>query len=157
MGNFNKLTNFHQKKLQMKTFNKALISTAFALLASTTEASTIHNSCLTMSDQTAGAETGEFMTNEDQLTSSSVTDQMRIHTINTCLTDGEVTGLQFIMALNPYEAVDEELFGMTPIGKMAGDCKSLELPEGLDRMEASFSSEAFGLSVVYKIFGENPR
>jgi hypothetical protein len=49
----------------MKTFNKALISTVAALLASQAEAKGIHNSCLRMSDTTAGDETGEFFTNED--------------------------------------------------------------------------------------------
>merc|ERR1712013_462678 len=141
MGILTKPTNFHQKKLQMNTFNKVLISSAFALLASTSEAKSIHNSCLTMSDQTAGAEDGEFITNEDQLTSNAVTDQMRIHSIKTCMTRGEVTGLQFIMALNPYESVDEELFEMKQIGN-GGVCQRLELPEGLDNLEASFSSEA---------------
>ena len=138
----------------MKTFNKALISTAFALVASNTDAKAIHNSCLTMSDQTAGAETGTFMTNEAQLTGSTVTDQMRIHSITTCTDTDYVSGLQFIMALNPYESVDEELITMDPIGKIEGTCKTVKLPEGLDEIKSSFREESSGLSVIYIIRGD---
>jgi len=53
-----------QKILHMKTFNQAIIA-MFGLIASQVEAKSIHNSCLTMSDQVAGVEQGSFMTNED--------------------------------------------------------------------------------------------
>jgi hypothetical protein len=100
----------------MNSFTKTLIATSAAFLASQTEAKSIHNSCLMLSDDVAGAETGEFITNEDQLTSSTVTDEMRLHSIMTCHTDGTVTGLQFFMAMDPYNAVDEEAYMMDPIG-----------------------------------------
>jgi hypothetical protein len=48
----------------MNTFNKALIATVAALFASQAEAKSIHNSCLRLSDATAGTETGEYFTNE---------------------------------------------------------------------------------------------
>lgn len=70
----------------MNNLTKSLIFTA--LMAIHAEAKSVHNSCLTMSDATAGDETGEFMTNEDQLTSSAVTDEMRLHSVTTCQTGG---------------------------------------------------------------------
>jgi len=70
----------------MNTLTKSLLFTA--LMAIHAESKSIHNSCLTMSDATAGDETGEFMTNEDQLTSSAVTDEMRLHSVTTCHTEG---------------------------------------------------------------------
>ena len=54
----------------------------------------------------AGVEQGTFITNEDQLTSGAVSDEMRLHSITTCHTEGKVTGMQFHMALDPYESND---------------------------------------------------
>ena len=62
--NYKSLIKSIRKKVQMNTFNKALISTVAALFASQAEAKGIHNSCLRLSDSTAGTETGEFFTNE---------------------------------------------------------------------------------------------
>jgi hypothetical protein len=73
-----------------------------------------------MSDAVAGIEEGTFVTNEDQLTSKAVSDDMRLHSITTCHTDGKVTGLQFHMALDPEEAVDEDVYDMAPVGLMSG-------------------------------------
>merc|ERR1712113_4246 len=156
MGNLNKnkhllpkFTNSH-----MNTFTKTLISTAAALLISQSEAKAIHNSCLVLSDQTAGHETGEFITNEDQLTGSSVTGDMRVHSIKTCHADGNVTGLQFFMALDPYETLGdagEEFIEMAPIGSMTGQCDWLELPEGLDKIKATLAPGATAVSIKYRI------
>jgi len=55
--------------------------------------------------------------------------------------------------MNPYEAVDEEVYDMAPIGVMAGDCEALELPEGLDKIKASLNSADSGVSIMYKVFG----
>jgi len=57
------------------------------------------------------------------------------------------------MAMNPYEAVDEEVYDMAPIGVMTGDCEALELPEGLDKIKASLNSADSGVSIMYKVFG----
>lgn len=120
----------------MNTLTKVLISTA-AFVASQTEAKAFKNSCLMLSDQTAGQEVGAYMSNDEQLTGAAVSDEMRLHSIKTCRTDGNVTGLQFNMALNPYQVISEELFAMTPLGQMTCDCETLELPEGLDRLKAT--------------------
>jgi len=136
----------------MKTINTVLISTVAAFMATQAEAKSIHNSCLTMSDLTAGSETGAFVTNEDQLTSSAVTDEMRLHSITTCHTEGQVTGLQFHMAMDPYTAVGEEVYDMAPIGLMEGTCEPLELPEGLNKVKASLNSAESGVSIMYKIY-----
>jgi len=86
---------------------------------------------------------------------------MRLHSIKTCQTDRflinsreRVTGLQFFMALNPYEADDEETFAMDPIGPMTGDCRTLELPEGLDRITVTLDESRAGLSIMYRIEGD---
>ena len=92
------------------------------------------------------------MTNEAQLTSKSVSDDMRLHSITTCHTDGRVTGLKFHMALDPNEAVDEELYDMAPIGLMSGQCDSLEIPEGLDKIKATMNTGNSTVSLVYKHF-----
>ena len=105
-----------------------------------------------MSDAVAGVEQGEFMTNEAQLTSKSVSDDMRLHSITTCHRDGRVTGLQFHMALDPNEAVDEELYDMAPLGLMSGQCDSLEIPEGLDKIKATMNTGNSTVSLVYKHF-----
>jgi len=106
-----------------------------------------------MSDAVAGIEEGTFVTNEDQLTSKAVSDDMRLHSITTCHTDGKVTGLQFHMALDPEEAVDEDVYDMAPIGLMSGQCDSLELPEGLDKIKATMNSSESSVSLTYKHFG----
>jgi len=49
----------------MISFNNLLISTVAALIASQAEAKSIHNSCLNLSDNTEGNESGDFMTNEE--------------------------------------------------------------------------------------------
>jgi len=95
-----------------------------------------------MSDQVAGVEEGTFITNEDQLTSESFSDEMRLHSITTCHSKGKVTGLQFQMALDPYESEEVEVYDitpMTPIGLMSGDCEYLELPQGLDKIKATMN------------------
>ena len=97
----------------------------------------------------AGIEEGDFMTNEDQLTSRAISDDMRLHSITTCHTDGRVTGLQFHMALDP-EAIDEEVYDMAPLGLMTGQCDTLELPEGLDKIKATMNSRDSTVSLVYK-------
>ena len=158
---YNKLKN-NQKFTNMNTFNKVVIATVGALFtAQTANAQTIHNSCLTLSDQTAGVEQGQFVTNEAQLTGTQVTSGMRLHSIKTCQTSRfvidsreRVTGLQFFMALNPYEAVGEETFAMDPIGPMTGDCETLELPEGLDSITVTLDESRAGLSVMYRIDGD---
>ena len=104
----------------MKTIIQATIATLAAFAPIKADAKSIHNSCLTMSDAVAGIEEGDFMTNEDQLTSRAVTDDMRLHSITTCHTDGKVTGLQFHMALDPAEAIDEDVYDMAPLGLMSG-------------------------------------
>ena len=92
------------------------------------------------------------MTNEDQLTSKAVSDDMRLQGITTCHTEGRVTGLQFHMALDPYEAADEEVYDMAPIGLMSGECEKLDLPQGLDRIKATMNTQESSLSIKYKIF-----
>ena len=77
---------------------------------------------------------------------------MRLHSITTCHTDGKVTGLQFHMALDP-EAVDEDVYDMAPIGLMSGQCDSLELPEGLDKIKATMNPGESSVSLTYKHFG----
>jgi len=80
----------------MNTFIKLL--TATALLATQSEAKTIHNSCLRLTDATEGESVGEFFTNEAQLTTAAYSDDMRLHGIKTCHNSGKVTGIQFFMA-----------------------------------------------------------
>ena len=77
---------------------------------------------------------------------------MRLHSITTCHTDGKVTGLQFHMALDP-EAVDEDVYDMAPIGLMSGQCDSLELPEGLDKIKETMNPGESSVSLTYKHFG----
>ena len=77
---------------------------------------------------------------------------MRLQGVTTCHTEGRVTGLQFHMALDPYEAVDEEVYDMAPIGVMGGECDKLDLPQGLDRIKASMNTQESSLSIKYKIF-----
>ena len=77
---------------------------------------------------------------------------MRLHSITTCHDDGDVYGLQFHMAMNPYEAVGEEVYDMAPIGVMSkGVCDVLELPEGLTRIKVNLQSAEAGLDIQYKI------
>ena len=134
----------------MKTIIQATIATLAAFAPIKAEAKSIHNSCLTMSDAVAGIEEGDFMTNEAQLTSRAVTDDMRLHSITTCHTDGKVTGLQFHMALDPAEAIDEDVYDMAPLGLMSGQCVPLELPDGLDKIKATINSRDSTVSLVYK-------
>ena len=113
-----------------------------------------------MSDQVAGVEEGTFITNEDQLTSESFSDEMRLHSITTCHSKGKVTGLQFQMALDPYESEEVEVYDitpMTPLGLMSGDCEYLELPQGLDKIKATMNGQESSVSIVYKIFNANLR
>ena len=83
-----------------------------------------------------------------------MTDDMRLHSITTCHDDGDVYGVQFHMALNPYEAVDEEVYDMDPIGNMSkGVCETLELPQGLSKIKANLNSPEAGIDIQYKIGG----
>lgn len=79
---------------------------------------------------------------------------MRLHSITTCHTDDNVTGIQFFMALDPYEVDDDELFELTAIGKMAGACSTIELPDGLDKIKADRDRAKYGLAIIYKINGD---
>jgi len=60
-----------QSKIRLKSqytminFNKVLVATVASFLALEAEAKPIHNSCLKLSDQMAGQERGEFISNED--------------------------------------------------------------------------------------------
>jgi len=56
------------------------------------------------------------------------------------------------MALDPYEAVDEEAYDMAPIGLMSGECEKLELPQGIDKIKATMNTLESSLSIKYKIF-----
>jgi len=76
---------------------------------------------------------------------------MRLHGIKTCHTDGDVTGLQFFMAQDPYLSVGEEAYPMMPIGPMTGQCDYLELKEGLDEIKATLRKNESGLSMQYRI------
>ena len=61
------------------SFNKVLISTVAALFATQAEASGMHNSCLSLTNETAGHSSGhQFFTNEGQLTTSAVTESMHL-------------------------------------------------------------------------------
>jgi len=83
-----------------------------------------------------------------------VTEDMRLSALKTCHADGNVTGLQFFMALDPYKAIwheGEELIEMAPIGSMTGQCDWLELPEGLDRIKATLTPGASAVSIKYRI------
>ena len=126
----------------MKSITQTIVSLAASYLAYQVESKSIQNSCLTMSDQVVGVEEGTFITNEDQLTSESFSDEMRLHSITTCHSKGKVTGLQFQMALDPYESEEVEVYDitpMTPLGLMSGDCEYLELPQGLDKIKATMN------------------
>ena len=77
----------------MKSIKQTIVSLVASCLAYQVESKSIHNSCLMMSDQVAGVDEGTFITNEDQLTSESFSDEMRLHSITTCHSKGKVTGL----------------------------------------------------------------
>merc|ERR1712113_1267341 len=131
MGNSKQTQRHLIRNHQMNKFTKSLFSTA--LLASLTEAKGIFNSCLKLSDATAG------------------NDGMRLHGVKTCHTDGNVTGLQFFMAEDPYQSVGEVPYDMKPIGPMTGECDYLELKEGLDEIKATLRNNESGLSMMYQI------
>ena len=94
---------------------------------STSQAKDIHridSSCLIHSDQTIGKEIGELISNEDQLTSSSVHELMRVNQIKTCVTDGNVSGIQFSLATKIFNYSGTEVLNMAPIGQMTGQCET---------------------------------
>jgi len=76
---------------------------------------------------------------------------VRLHGVKTCHTDGNVTGLQFFMAEDPYQSVGEVPYDMKPIGPMTGECDYLELKEGLDEIKATLRNNESGLSMMYQI------
>ena len=138
----------------MKTLNKVLISKFASILAFKGGASArgihmIDDSCLVLSDQTVGQEIGEFVTNENQLTSSSVHELMRLHSIKTCKdTDGNVSGLQFSLATNIYNYSGTEILHMEPIGHMTGQCDTLVLRADFDTIHATLTPS--GLDIIYR-------
>ena len=144
---------------------KALISTASALLASQVNSKPIHNSCLKLSNLTTGQEMGKYVSNEGFLTSKAVTDDMRLHSITTCMDpdSDKVTGLQFSMQYSPYFRIEgnhidwtqhDEIVDMNPIGLMTSVCDTIVLPEGLDKIRAALNTEHANLNIEYKIFDE---
>jgi len=75
---------------------------------------------------------------------------MKLDSFTTCTDgDGDVTGIQFLFSLNPYDKENEDDFiEMSSIGKMTGTCKTLNLTGGLDRIRASSKSDSSGVNNI---------
>ena len=68
-----------------------------------------------------------------------MTDEMRIHSFTTCVdSHGYVIGLQFSLTSNPYSADEdsEAIIELGAIGNMNGDCTTLTLEGGFDKIRA---------------------
>ena len=125
------------------------------LLVSAAAAKTIDSSCLVLSQERSGVVAGEPMSNMNQLTDSVISDDMRLHSITTCLSDvNSVTGVQFTLAENPYDEVPENLFHLSSIGRMTGVCDTVQLPFALDKIKVSTqSADTAPTSIRYDIYG----
>jgi len=89
----------------MNSYTKVLISSLAGLLATQVEATSIHNSCLSLSDKTIGETefSQQFITNESSLTNGSVTPDMRLDGFVVCTDEGKnILGLQFFLTETPY-------------------------------------------------------
>ena len=84
----------------MRRFNVIILAASCSAIG---EAKQIHETCLHLSDDTAGQERGEYISNVSQLVDPAVDDQMRIHSVTTC-TDSEnsVIGLKLFLSVDPY-------------------------------------------------------
>jgi len=125
----------------MNSYAKVLISSAAALLATQAEAGSIHNSCLSLSDNTIGQPDSpqRFVTNEAGLTSGAVTSDMRLDGFTVC-TDGDdkVVGLQLFLSETPYLVDDiAHQLNLEPIGVMSGDCRGTRLSGPVDAIKAA--------------------
>jgi hypothetical protein len=70
---------------------------------------------------------------------------MRLYSFTTCAdTDGNITGLQFLMSESSYleHPKEEELFAMDPLGSMSGECQTMTLRGHLSKIEASYNEES---------------
>jgi len=94
-----------------------------------------------MTDQTLGSDNGEtFFTNEAQLTSSAVTENMRLWGYKVCADDDSFQGLQFILSEKDHsEAIEDfaaETLVLDPIGIMEGNCSTEKLSSPLRAIKA---------------------
>ena len=117
----------------MKTF-KNLIT-----VQSLTLAKSIHPSCLLLNfDNKIGQGVGDFISNADILSSLAVTEDMRLHSMTVCTNENDkLDGLNFHVAENAYSDSPGERVELGAIGKMEGNCKTLRLKQGIDRIRAS--------------------
>ena len=99
----------------MNTIKKATLAT---LGASMTGAKSIHPSCLLLSfDNKAGQGVGDFISNAEMLTSSTVTEEMRLHSFTVCTDENDkLSGLNFHIAENPYTDDPGERIELGAIG-----------------------------------------
>ena len=108
-------------------FNAIVLTAAYSAIS---EAKQISETCLHLSNELVGQETGDYVSNSSQLTSPDISDQMRLHSVTTCTnSDGSVTGLQLFLSLDPYSdsVPDDETIELDSIGSMTGNCQTLSL------------------------------
>lgn len=136
----------------MQKSNKVFLSLAAAQLASAAQAKSIHGTCLEFSSSTLRSTTGEQMSNSNQLANSLVNDEMRPHSVKTCRTEGNVTGIQITLSNNAYKTNANNFIELNPLGSMTDDCEIIQLPGDINKIKASKSSEK--MSIEYKIYGQ---
>ena len=79
---------------------------------------------------------------------------MRLHQVKTCVTDGNVSGLQFSLATKIFNYSGTEVLHMAPIGQMTGQCDTHVLETDLDAIEASLAPTGRGITFRYRIGSE---
>lgn len=94
-----------------------------------------------MSDQTLGTDRrATYFTNEAQLTSSAVTENMRLWSYEVCADEEGIQGLQFVLSEKDLSEVSEDISAATlaldPIGIMEGDCSTHRLSSPLRAIKA---------------------
>ena len=157
----------------MKNLQTYLASVSL-FLASSSEGKTLQGTCLTFNDHLDVLRTGQYMSNENELT--QMDSHTRLHSIRTCSDHDydDVVGIQLFMS-QTYRDIDtfqhaaflsnEEdanefhdsseverynVQAMDPIGEMNGNCETIELPVMLDRITVSKNNQFSSFSIAYE-------
>ena len=59
-----------------------------------------------------GIDQGTSITYLDQFTSRAVSDEMRLHSLTTCHTEGKIIDKQFQMIFDPNQSIDVKAYDM---------------------------------------------
>ena len=100
--------------------NKIIAASSVALLASISDAKPFDESCLLLSDQTAGQQSGTKFDQVEILTGENISDDMRITSIEVCSDPSGIKSIDVTLSN------DEDTWVMDTIGGKTSDCRVIE-------------------------------